>query len=255
MSNAKRRLLWHCGSALLTIALVVLLFTRIVPGMTQATVAVVLLLAVVGCSLLPGAWPGLMAAATGALCYNFAFIPPVGTLHIASAEDAVAFAVFCVTAVTVSGLSSALARRADELARQKREVEDLHRLATVLIETPDTPAGAAAIAERIVAIFGAEYCGIHVPDAAGHWQQVSRCGAWTGETPLPPPGELHQRTLDGLVAEHGLGVRYCQLATPRGTVGMLVLRAPGLAEHAVTAIAGLVALALQRNRIAVPAGA
>lgn len=248
MYNLKMNPFLRYGLPLIGIAVAVVLFTRVLPGMTQATVVLVLLTVVICSALFLGGGPGLVASIAGAMCYNYAFIPPIGTFAIASPEDIVAFAVFSVTALIVSGLSSTVARRVGELEQQKKEVEELHAFATALIETPDTPQGAAAIADRIVGIFHLDYCGIHIPDRTGAWQHVSLSTGYPRDMPLPHPDELHRRTLEGFVAEHELGVRYRMLETPQGTVGMLALRSAGIADHTMTAIASMVALTLQRNR-------
>ena len=49
---------------------------------------------------------GLVASVAGMLCFNFFFIPPIGTFTIADPQNWVAFFAFVVTAVIASHLSA-----------------------------------------------------------------------------------------------------------------------------------------------------
>ena len=50
--------------------------------------------------------PVLLVAALSALSWNFLFIPPLFTLHIAKLEDALTFAPYFIIALTVGGLTA-----------------------------------------------------------------------------------------------------------------------------------------------------
>jgi two-component system, OmpR family, sensor histidine kinase KdpD len=231
------------------IALCVILFTNFLHGTTHTTVVLTLLVVVLFCASFLGVGPGLTASISGALCYNFFFIPPVHTFNIMHPQDLVTFIVFTITALIVSSLSSAIGKRAVEAVQKEREVEKLYRLAKVLIETPDKPEGAVAIADRIVSIFGFDYCGIHVPDRNGRWKNVSLSSGYPHGLKLPKAGILQQTTMDDIVEEQGRQVHYTMLETPKGPVGMLATRTREISAGTVAAVASLIALALQRNRI------
>jgi two-component system sensor histidine kinase KdpD len=61
------------------------------------------------------------------ICLNFFFLPPVGTLAIADAQNWVALAAFLMTAVTVGQLSARARRRAQEAEEGRREIERLYK--------------------------------------------------------------------------------------------------------------------------------
>ena len=114
--------------------LVAIFFTVAVTGVLRtlgkhinsATVALALLLVVVFVAVEFGSRPAIIASVLAVICFNFFFLPPVGTLIIASADNWIALAVFLITAVTVGQLSARAKRRAREAERSRREAERLY---------------------------------------------------------------------------------------------------------------------------------
>jgi two-component system sensor histidine kinase KdpD len=231
------------------IALTVFVFKRIIPGITPATVALVFVVEVLLVSTFGGFGPGLLIALLASMAFNFFFLPPFGTFHIAHPADVISFCVFLITAIVVSRLSSAVRQRAVEAEHRKEEVERLYKFAKTLIETPDTLDGAASIANKVVDIFKIEYAGIYVPDKTGQWKHVSVSSDELKTIALPQPGELHRNTIAEMIDEYGKGVNYTVMDTPSRTIGVMALRAPELSEDTIAAIASLVALTVERNRL------
>src|ERR1044071_1901974 len=92
----------------------------------QTTVALALLLIVLFVATLWGARPAIAASLLGMLCFNFFFLPPVGTLTIADPDNWIALAAFLATAITAGQLSARVQRRADEAEAGRREIERLY---------------------------------------------------------------------------------------------------------------------------------
>jgi two-component system sensor histidine kinase KdpD len=90
------------------------------------TVALTFLLVVLLVALFWGSRPALLAAVLGMFCFNFFFLPPLYTLHIAHAENWVALIVFFTTALAVGQLSARAKQRAEEAESRKLEVESLY---------------------------------------------------------------------------------------------------------------------------------
>src|ERR1700674_3755262 len=90
------------------------------------TVALALLLVVLFVSAWWGARPAVAASLLGVLCFNFFFLPPYGTLTIASPDNWIALIAFLVTAITVGQLSAHLRRRTEEADEGRREIERLY---------------------------------------------------------------------------------------------------------------------------------
>jgi two-component system sensor histidine kinase KdpD len=53
-----------------------------------------------------GSRPALLASIVGVLCFNYFFLPPVGTFSIADPENWAALTAFFITAITVGQLSA-----------------------------------------------------------------------------------------------------------------------------------------------------
>ena len=92
----------------------------------STTVALALLLAVLFIAARMEREPALVASVLAAFCFNFFFLPPFGTLHIAELENWVALAAFLLTAVVAGQLSTRARRRAEEAEAGRLEIERLY---------------------------------------------------------------------------------------------------------------------------------
>lgn len=94
--------------------------------LSSTTVALALLLLILFIATVWGSKPALFGSALAGFCFNFFFLPPVGTLTIADLQNWVALAAFLVTAVTAGELSARVKRRAEEAEAGRREIERLY---------------------------------------------------------------------------------------------------------------------------------
>ena len=90
------------------------------------TVALALLLVILFVATRFGSRPAVVASIAGVFCFNFFFLPPVGTLTIADPDNWIALSVFLITAVTAGELSARAKRRAEEAEAGRREIERLY---------------------------------------------------------------------------------------------------------------------------------
>lgn len=90
------------------------------------TVALALLTVVLFVAALGGSRPAMLAALVAALCLNYFFIPPVGTLTVSDPQNWVALAAFLVVAIVAGQLSERVRRRAAEAEAGRREIERLY---------------------------------------------------------------------------------------------------------------------------------
>ena len=102
-------------------------------NVNNVTVALSLLLAVLAIATRWGLVEGLVASVVSMLCFNFFFIPPIGTFAVADPQNWVALSVFIVTAVIVSHLSASERRQALESTRRQHEMEQLYTLSRNLL--------------------------------------------------------------------------------------------------------------------------
>jgi K+-sensing histidine kinase KdpD len=94
--------------------------------LNPTTVALALLLIILFVATRFGSRPAVLASIAGVFCFNFFFLPPVGTLTIADPDNWIALAVFLITAVTTGELSARARRRAEEAEAGRREIERLY---------------------------------------------------------------------------------------------------------------------------------
>jgi two-component system, OmpR family, sensor histidine kinase KdpD len=83
-----------------------------------------------------------MMSVAATLAFDYFFLPPVGSLHIADPQDWVALFSFAVTAVLGSNLSARAHTRALDANGRRLEVERLYALSQPVPVGRGKPAGA-----------------------------------------------------------------------------------------------------------------
>lgn len=113
-------------------------------------ISLIFLLGVLLAGMVLNRGPVLLVAALSALSWNFLFIPPLFTFHIAKFEDALTFAAYFIIALTVGSLTAQLKAR-EHLAAQVQLAEESERLRKTLLDcvshelkTPLAAIGAAS---------------------------------------------------------------------------------------------------------------
>src|SRR5215468_11948485 len=117
--------------AILTVLIVVVYsrFLRVNP----TTVALTFILAVLSVAAAWGLRYAIPFSIGAALCFNFFFLPPVGTFTIADTQNWVALLAFFITSVIASQLSERARRQAREANLRKQDVERLYTLSQQLL--------------------------------------------------------------------------------------------------------------------------
>ncbi len=110
----------------LGVGLLTLLLKTVSAHINAATVSLGLLLTVLFIATRWGSLPALAASILAMLCFNFFFLPPLGTFTIAATDNWIALAAFLITAVTAGQLSASAKRRAEEAETGRREIERLY---------------------------------------------------------------------------------------------------------------------------------
>ncbi|HKO98245.1 MAG TPA: ATP-binding protein [Pyrinomonadaceae bacterium] len=91
------------------------------------TVALTFVLIILVLATAWGSRAAVLASLLGAACFNFFFLTPLGTFHIADPENWIALAALLITAITVGQLSSRAKSRADEATAARHEIERLYQ--------------------------------------------------------------------------------------------------------------------------------
>jgi two-component system sensor histidine kinase KdpD len=238
----------------------------ILTSVNATTVALSLLLVVLFAASTQGLGPSILASALGMLCFNFFFLPPVGTLTVHDPQNWVALLVFLITAVIASQLSSRARARARDAERRREEVWKLYELSRTIIATPDSETAVSSIARQVVDLFGFDYCAVFLPSDEGEWQQVAVAVETVSAIPFTPDMADVNKTLssgamrivsagekfaDQTRASDVIGqaaAAYVPLKVGVKSIGVMVLVSRRLERTTLEAIAGLVALALERAR-------
>jgi two-component system sensor histidine kinase KdpD len=114
-------------------------------------ISLIFLLGVLLAGMVLSRGPVLLVAALSALSWNFLFIPPLFTLHIAKIEDALTFATYFIIAITVGSLTAQLKAR-EHLAAQVQVAQESERLRKTLLDCVShelkTPLAAIAAASQ-----------------------------------------------------------------------------------------------------------
>jgi K+-sensing histidine kinase KdpD len=113
-------------SAVVVIAAATAALRALGSHINPTTVALTFLLIILFVAAAWGPKPAVLASLMGAACFNFFFLPPVGTFHIADPENWIALLAFLATAITAGQLSSRAKLRADEATAARQEIERLY---------------------------------------------------------------------------------------------------------------------------------
>src|SRR5260370_30010308 len=116
------------------IAAITFLFFRLLP-VNNTTVALVFVLAILAIATAWGLTEAILASILAMLCFNFFFLPPVGTLTIADPQNWVALLTFLITAIVASQLSARIRRREREATARRDEIEKLYELSRTMMLT------------------------------------------------------------------------------------------------------------------------
>src|ERR1700730_6839164 len=125
------------------------------------TVALSYLIAIL---LIATGW-GIVEATAGSiaavLCFNFFFLPPVGTFTIADPQNWVAFIAFLATAIIASQLSGRARQREIDAAARQRDLERLYALSRALLLSEGGVSVSGAIARHIAETFELQTVGLY----------------------------------------------------------------------------------------------
>jgi two-component system, OmpR family, sensor histidine kinase KdpD len=251
--------------ALIGIALITTLYKYSDAHINTTTVALSFLLVVLLTASAYGLGTGIFASLASVFCFNYFFLPPYGTLFIQEPQNWVALVAFLVTAVITSQLSSAARARAREAERRREEVFKLYELSRAIIATPDFETAVSSISRQVVDSFRFDYCAVFLPDE-GKWQRAAIGSnpdfidsfkpalneiAMTftdGELQISPATRDFQQKSSTVEIQTPYMVAYVPLKVGVRSIGVMVLLATRMERGAVEAIAGMVALALERAK-------
>jgi two-component system, OmpR family, sensor histidine kinase KdpD len=204
------------------------------------TIALVLLLGVLGISASWGLRHAVFMSVMATLAFNYFFLPPIGTFTIADPQNWIALFAFLATAVTASQLSERARRGARSAIERRQELERLYAFSQLLLSS-DNPAELLNLIPRyIVESFGIRSAAISLSSRS----DVYRSG--------PTIDGLESRDLQLIClrgeprfdAVHQLA--FMPLRMGMRVVGCMGVSGSALSRQTLEAIGSLVAIAIER---------
>jgi two-component system, OmpR family, sensor histidine kinase KdpD len=259
---AGRRQALHLFASLSGVAVLVVVL-RWLHVTNATTVALALLVVVLATATTSRLWVAVICSAVAMLALNFFFMPPVGTFTIADAQNWVALLVFLIVGFVASHLSSSAQARTRDAIERRQELGhlfDLSRDVLLTTERPDTLDALVTYIARRFELAGVALC---LPAEGGAWQL--RQGG-SDEIRLAEPVLEQARTRAGATLEFdarertygghaivadtsGRSVVLVPLRLGVRVIGLLAAREGRLEAGTLDAIAGLVAIAVERTQL------
>lgn len=143
------------------VALTVLVYVKLL-HVNPTTVALTFLLAVLAVAASWGLRYAIPMSIAAALCFNFFFLPPVGTLTIADTQNWVALFAFLFTSIVASNLSERARRQTWEAHQRRQEVERLYTFSQLLLVAENVVALLQTVPRFLTETFGAREAAIYL---------------------------------------------------------------------------------------------
>ena len=212
---------------------------RLLP-VNEITAGFLYLVAILFIATVAGLVESTVASIAAMLCFNFYFLPPVGTLTIEDPRNWVALFAFLVTSLTASQLSARAKRRTSEVIDRQNEIERLYSLSRALLLADATRPIAKQIVEQIAQAF--------------EFPAVALYNRGTGEiyrAGFDDPAAIDAELKDAAVRsefrrddDRGLSITPIRLG--RQPIGSLAVRGAFLSDAALQSLVNLVAIWLER---------
>lgn len=222
-----------------SIFLIVIFYSRYVRS-NPTTVALSFLLAILVVSAAWGLRYAIPMSLLAALCFNFFFLPPIGTFTIADTQNWIALFAFLFTAIIASNLSERARREARQATKRRREVERLYTFSQRLLLTDNTVELLKSIPFYIVEVFGVQEAAIYLAAK----DKVYRSG---GDIEQLPGTELKDASYSGdLRVDDERKRSIVPVRMGVKIVGSLGIFGDLLSRETLEALGGLVAIAIER---------
>ncbi|HLI75921.1 MAG TPA: DUF4118 domain-containing protein, partial [Acidobacteriaceae bacterium] len=204
------------------------------------TVALALLLLIL---LLASEWGLRYAIAVSLLataCYNFFFLPPVGTFTVADPQNWLALFAFLATSVIASRLSHRARNRAEEAQSRQRELEVLFRLSRELLRTDNVSDLLHTVPSTVASVVGARGSALYLLEGDRLFQAGYQ---HTKSVERPHFRQLSETLASVRVESDEIQIPMRTGVRPRG---LILLSGATLSMQTAEAIGDLVSVAIDR---------
>lgn len=218
-------------------------------GADAATISSFYMLAVLGLAAWGGQLVGAVASVLAMFCFNFFFLPPLGTIAVADPVHWVALVAFLAASTLASRLVATARARADEARRRQREIESLYELSIGLFAVSQRPGALGDSTARVLQGIDATSGALFIPGPGGEPFQVSSIGE-SGIVDAPLLQQIW-RSKDSAqsLTEKGERTTYLPLHIGGHFAGLLVISGPAVPHTVLEPAARMLALAIERERL------
>jgi two-component system sensor histidine kinase KdpD len=222
------------------VALITALYSAIL-HVNPTTVALTYLIAILAVATAWGIFEATAASIVAVLCFNFFFLPPVGTFTIADPQNWVALVAFLATAIIASQLSGRARRREVDAAARQRDLERLYALSRALLLSDRGASTPGEIARHVADTFELETVGVY--------DQRSDTAAWAGvQEHADLNAGLREVARRGASIVDPSGVAVIAIQLGGAPIGSVAVSKHGLSDTVLQSMANLVAIGLERAR-------
>ena len=220
---------------------------KLFPGLTDSSVALLLLLAVFFCASIWQSGPGVLAALLATLGFNFFFLPPLYTFTIQDPRNVSALFVFLVSGLLIGRLSALSRRRLELLETERRDLIALTQLSQGFLSDTNRETLLGVAADRLRQALVCEQVAILLADEKGQLSQRIETASIAFREDI---AELAFRQGNSAAFPSELGGTDIYLPVPVGLqrAGVLVARGLRASERMAEACALLLGLAVERER-------
>ena len=223
------------------LALMVFVYAKVL-HVNPTTVAVSFLLVILAVAAAWGLRYSIAMSIAAALCFNFFFLPPVGTLTIADTQNWVALLAFFLTSIIASNLSERARRQTAEAEHRRLDVERLYQFSQQLLVAENILELLKTTPQFVTETFGSNHAALYISAK----DQTYRSDPDRQEIPIDA---LREATRRGTVAiDSTLHTAVAPLRMGARIVGAFGIKGEIPSRETLEAIGSLIATAVERAR-------
>jgi two-component system sensor histidine kinase KdpD len=230
------------------LAVAVATATARLAGFNPPTAGFIFLLVVLSLATVGGLAAGVSASILSTVAFNYFFLPPIHTFHIADESNWVALAAFLVVSTVASRLVTRARAEAERAGARATEVETLYDLSVELFVAASSPETLARAASNALVATGARQGAVALFQDDGEERWLGTNAGEPGETVRDRVRSIrvHRQTLE--CPADGARDLYVPIAAEKPS-GVLVALGTTATRAAIESIAQLLALAVEREQL------
>ncbi len=218
--------------------------------LNPTALGLIYLVTVLALSAWSGLLSGIAAALIAAACFNYFFLPPVGTWTIEEPSNWVALASFLLASFIASQLADRLRRQLETAERRRTELEQLYRLSIDLFRSFPASGSLDPALASVLESTGGSGGAIFLFEGSTYRQSVAaRSGPLDDDVEDVVAGVgRHRRPFEYPSNPNGRRDVFLPLLIGSRAVGVLLVRNSAAAKGALDSAASLLAVAVERVR-------